>query len=379
MRQLRVAVLGMSERPTSGMRDHATLLAGALAEHGIACRLHWLVRSSGSLAAERARVLPWARNLEGELRAERADAVLLHYASFAYAHRGIPLHLPAALRAASSARAPLLAFMHELAYPWSARDIRADVWASSQRVALIELMRRSSAAVVTMDRRERWLRSRRWLPRRPLASAPVFSNLPAAHAAVEPEPGLLGLFGYAYEGIRLDLVLDAVRLLRDRGLEVALVLLGSPGEDSADGRRWRAAAQARGVQEAVRFSGLLPAAQLADAIARCQLLLSAAWQGPTSSRGSIAASLRSGRALVALQGPREWPELAAEQAAMLVEPSAPALAGALARLLQDPALREAFGERAASFYERRMSLQRSAELTAGLLRQLVGAGPPAPP
>ncbi len=367
-RPLEIAVVGMAVRATSGMRDHATLLAGALEQQGVSCSLHWLTRSSRTLAGERAEVAGWARALGAELAATKPDAVLLHYASFAYAHRGVPIHLRPTLAAVRRARAPLLAFMHELTYPWSRHDARANAWALTQRIALRSLMRASAAAVVTMERRERWIASRRWLPRRALAVAPVFSNLPPPRPAGAPHPGLLGLFGFAYEGIELELVLDAIELLRQSQLQTRLVLLGSPGEDSDHGRQWREAADRRGLGGQLSFSGLLGAQELSDALAGCELLLSAAWQGPTSSRGSLAASLASGRPLVAIDGPRAWEALRREGAARLVAPGAHELAGAVRELLEDPAAGDALGTCGQEFYERRMSLARSAELTASLLR-----------
>lgn len=364
-----VAVVGMSAGATSGMRDHAVLLAEALEQRGTACSLHWLARGERGLLRERAEVGAWTRALGEELARARPDAVLLHYASFGYSHRGVPIHLRPTLAAVRRARAPMLAFMHELTYPWSRRELRANVWALTQRLALAAIVRASDSVVVTMDRRERWLASRRWLARRPLACAPVFSNLPAARA-VAPEPGLLGLFGYAYAGVRLELVLDALGLLRGGGVAARLVLLGSPGEDSPHSRRWRAAADERGLGALLRFSGVLPAQELADAIAGCEVLLSAAWQGPTSSRGSLAASLASGRPLVALDGPRTWAELGEQGAARLVEPNASALARALGEVLADGELRASLQARGRAFYESRMSLAHSAELTALALGEL---------
>ncbi len=69
----------------------------------------------------------WARGLEAALREERPSALVMHYASFAYAHRGIPLFLGPALRAARRCGAPLIALMHELAYPLPRRRPRVRV------------------------------------------------------------------------------------------------------------------------------------------------------------------------------------------------------------------------------------------------------------
>ena len=79
------------------------------------------------------------------------------------------------------------------------------LWAVTQRVALLEMLRAVDAVVVTTEERRRWLRSRRWLPRRPVAFAPVFSNLPpprvsSAASAQAGTPAVLGMFGYPSDG-----------------------------------------------------------------------------------------------------------------------------------------------------------------------------------
>ena len=367
---LRAATVGMSLGPTSGMRDHAHLLTAELAAQGTPCSLHWLDRDPHrGLRSAHAEVRAWAGALGRELQDERPDAVVLHYASFAYAHRGLPLLLGPALTAARSAGSPVIAFVHELAYPWR-RNLRAAFWAASQRAALLPLVRASAAVVVTTDQRVEWLRSRRWLPIRPLAVAPVFSNLPPPAPRVTPDPLLVGLFGYAYEGAAVALVLDALAELRRHGQPVALELLGAPGPDTQIGELWREGARERGVADALSFSGRLAAQELSDEIARCGALICAASPGPTSRKGTLAGSLASGRPVVALDGPLTWRDLREQDAARVVAPNAAALAGELTRLLADPAELDALGARGREFHERRMAVARTAELVGGLIASL---------
>ena len=334
--------------------------------------MHWLARREQRLPAARVEASAWAGALGEELAAERPDGVLLHYASFAYSHRGVPLLLNATLAATRRSQAPLVAMMHELVYPRRpVRELRENVWALTQRAALIALLRASSAGVVTMDYRANWLATRRWLPQRPLAVAPVFSNLPAPDPGVRAEPGLLGLFGYSYAGVAVELVLDALVLLEARRPDdVRLRLLGYPGRESEPGERWVNEAERRGVAHLLSFSGVLDEQELSDSLARCEVLLCAAAPGPTSSKGTLAASLASGRPLVAIDGPRTWSELAARDAARIVAPDASALAGELEALLADPDLRAALGARGRALHEQRMAVGRSAELVAGLFRDL---------
>ena len=311
-----VASFGMSLGQTSGMRDHARLLAEALPELGIPCSLHWLAREQRGLAGARREVAAWARELEAGLREERPRALVMHYASFAYAHRGIPLFLGPALRAARRSGTPLIALMHELAYPLRG-GVRGHVWAATQRAALAALVRASAAVIVTTEERVGWLHSRRWLPDRPAAFAPVYSNLPPPAPGVQVDDLRLGLFGYAYEGANGGLVLDALARLR-RDLPVRLELLGAPGPGTPTAEAWLGEAQRRGVREAIAFSGRLPAQELSDALAGCAVLLCAASPGPTSRKGTLAGSLASGRPVVAIDGHLTWRELIEQDAARVV-------------------------------------------------------------
>ncbi len=391
---LRVAVVGVSTDPvTCGVRDHATLLAHALEQRGVSCSLHWLSREQRSWAGSRRELHAWTAALGDELASSRPDAVLLHYSVFTYSFRGVPLFAPTVLAAVRRSGAPLVTLLHEYAYPWGRAGLRGAVWALTQRAFLIEVARASSALIVTADFRAAQLASRRWLPRRRIEVAPVFSNLPepsrapgAESAALGAEPAedgaagggtpVVGLFGYGAEGTDVEVVLDALALLRDGGREVELRLLGSPGADSDAGRAWSDGAAARGVEQALSFTGLLAAQELSDALAACDALLFADSSGPTSRKTTLAASLASGSPVVAIDGPRRWQALADAGAARIVAPTARALAGALEQLLGDGAERERIGERGCAFARREMSVAHSAQIFAELLAGLA-SGPTA--
>jgi glycosyltransferase involved in cell wall biosynthesis len=376
----RVAVVGASVRATCGVRDHATLLARGLSQVGVAPSLHWLDRRGTSLLAARAEFAAWTRRLRLELERDRPDAVLLHYSVFSFSHRGLPLFVHPTLSALRPARVPLLAMMHELAYPWRYSGWRGDVWALTQRALLIDVMRACRGAIVTADVREQWLASRAWLPTRPLLVAPVFSNLPPPArqpSANRPEPHVrtqptIGLFGYSYEGAALSLVLDALALLSERGVDAQLRLLGAPGRDSAAGRAWLDAAEGRGLRSALWFSGALPAQQLSDALAACDVLLFCDAAGPSSRKGSLAGALASGSPVVALTGPNAWAKLLDAQAARVVAPTPAALAEAVGDLLGDDERREALGARGRAFAEREMSLSRTVEAVMRLFDDALG-------
>jgi glycosyltransferase involved in cell wall biosynthesis len=370
----RVESIGISIDQPCGVRDHAVLLAAALGEAGCSCALHWFSRQGKPLAGERADLRAWAQSLTDELQRTPPDALLLHYSVFAFSHRGVPLFVRPVLAALRDRQVPLVTFMHEFAYPWRLGGARGKVWAATQRLALIEVVRASAAIVVSSDARAEWFRSRPWLGRRQTFVAPVFSNLPAPaeRAPDGARVARLGLFGYAHEGVAADIVLDALRLLRDDGEELELMLLGAPGRASPAGARWQQAVDERGLTGAVAFSGRLPAQELSDELRRCTVTLFAERGGPTSRKTTLAASLASGRPVVALDGRNSWPQLLDAGAAVVVPPDARSLASALARLLADGAERARQGERGLAFAQRAMSVEQSARIVGDALARAIG-------
>jgi hypothetical protein len=367
-----IAVVGISLSSTCGVRDHATLLADALAGEGASCTFHWLLRSGRSYRGSRAEIRAWAEGLVHELEARRPEVVLLHYSVFTYSHKGVPVFVHPVLEALRAARVPVVTVLHEFAYPLGYGGWRGRVWAFTQRMMLVAVMRSSAAVIVTAGSRAEWLAARWWLPKRPVVAAPVFSNLPPVSAGTGPDreaSPLVGLFGYAYQGTARTLLLDALGELHRRGIGARLILLGAPGPASPAGEEWRADALARGLQDSLSFSGELPAQALSDALSSCELLLFGDTAGPSPRKGTLAGSLASGRPLVAIDGPYTWPELVQREVIRLAAPSAMAVADEIAKLLGDEGARDALGARAREFYEREMAVSRTAHATSGLIEQ----------
>ena len=370
----RVAVVGVSTTTVCGVRDHARLQAQALGELGVQCSFHWLQRSERSFAGSRGEIRAWTQALRAELSARELDAVLLHYSVFSYSHRGFPVFVRPVISALRSCGLPLLTVLHEFVYPWRRGGVRGSAWAVTQRALLIEVMRASAAVAVTMSWRIDWLATRPWLPRRRAVLAPVFSNLPRAGAGVtvdDAPAASIGMFGYAYEPHIIRLVVGAVREAQRAGQPLELLLIGAPGRDSPLGREWLEAARAAGVPREPRFSGLLPTQELSDRLASCTLLLSAEPSGPTSRKTTLAASLASGRPVLALDGRRSWQALLDARAAMVVAPSVGALAEAIVGLLEDAEGRDGLGARGQAFAARALSAQSNAQTIADVLAELV--------
>lgn len=370
---LRTAIVGVSVNPTCGVRAHGALLAEALGRGGVSCSVHWLGRSEHSILAARSQIRGWARGVATELQVSQPDAILLQYSIFDFSYRGLPLFVRPTLAALHRAGIPLITVLHELAYPWMYGGWRGNVWAFTQRAALIDTVRASAAVIVTADFRAQWLTSRRWLPQRPVAVAPVFSNLPAPgrRSPEDRQHPVIGLFGYSYESAAVSLVLDAIRLLHDRGMHAQLMLLGAPGRSSSSGETWLQAARARGVGESLSFSGVLASQALSDELAACDVLLFADTAGPSSRKGSLAGSLASGRPVVAIDGRRRWSELANSDAIRVTPPTAHELADATHALLLDEEEREALGARGRAFAETSMGVTRTANAVRTLLEDIL--------
>ncbi len=371
-----VGTIGVSLGTPCGVYDHAQRLAEALEQQGFSSARHWLWRSEAPFAASAAEIRQWSERLAGELERDPPGALLLHYSVFAYSYRGFPVFVRPVLTVARKLGVPTVALLHEYAYPWHRHGVRGKAWALSHRLLLRDVMRACSAVAVTTDVRADWLSTRAWLPRRPMALAPVFSSLPAAEAGVGPEGERprIGLFGYAHEGVVKEVVLDALRSLQDRGVEVELLLAGAPGRSSVAGESWLAGARTRGISRPPAFSGMLSAQAISNTLSGCDVLLSADSIGPTSRRTTLAASLAAGVPVVALDGRHSWRELRDAEAAQLVEPTADALADALAGLLDDADMRAQLARRGREFALSAMSVERSARAVGGLLRGLSDAG-----
>ncbi len=158
--------------PRSSRREERVVLAAlAEAQRGVAPRRggprsgHGRGRSPAS----------WQR--------EPPDAVLLHYSVFAYSYRGLPLFVAPVLAALRRSRIPMVTVLHEFVYPWRHGGTRGKVWALTQRAVLIDVMRRSLGRAAHHRLPRAVAASRPWLPRRPAAVAPVFSNLPPPPSA----------------------------------------------------------------------------------------------------------------------------------------------------------------------------------------------------
>ncbi len=345
---MRIAVVGASVEPVCGVRDSALTLAGPLEAAGATLTSSWWERGSDGSS-----VSGWAR--DAAEAAHEADAVLWHYSVFTYALRGVPALVPLVTRELRRAGVPIVVLFHELVFPWGRRGARGAVHAATGRLALTEVMRTASGAVLTTEDRLAWVASRLWLPTRPLAFVPVVSNLPTgAPAEALGGPPRFGVFGFRRDE-PVDLVVDGFAAAERLHPGAELVLLGAPGPSSHEAARWRDSAARAGCAGSLSFTGVLEPAELSAALSSIDVVMFPDPVGPTPRRGTLAAALAHGKPVVALKGAQAWPPYAEEHALVLSTPDSQSLGAKLAELALDPELRRSQGARASEFYERRLA------------------------
>jgi glycosyltransferase involved in cell wall biosynthesis len=372
--RMSVLVIGVSEGSICGVRDHGRHLSVALQGRDVDVTTAWWERQAGSSLQSTIRdARLWFRELRHAAMVVKPSAILVHYSVFAFSYRGLPIFPVQVFGILGQTKTPIVTFLHEYAYPWRRYRWQCVIWAVTQRLVLWFVVARSSALIVTTPQRADWISSRRWLPRRRVAVAPVFSNLPPErpHHKSTPIGPRIGLFGYGHEAVALQTLLDALLTLRQTTPEARLLLLGAPGADSPSGRHVRALARQCGLEDALDFTGVLPAQDLSDALADCNVLLFADTDGPSSRKTTLAASLASGRPLVALDGPNAWDDLVRDRAIALVGPTSPTLAETVSELLAHIRTADALGGRGRAFADRNMSLDRTATVVLSALRDVV--------
>jgi glycosyltransferase involved in cell wall biosynthesis len=372
----RIALVGGSSGPICGVRDHVRVVGEALVAQGAQVETLWWERDEtwGSRRT-RAEAMRWLDEVEAAVRCKRPDWIIWHYSVFTWGRHGIPFLAPMVARRLARPRVPLLVVLHEFAFPFAEAGIRGAVWALAHRAALAPVWRASVGAIVNTEERARWLRSRRWLPRRPVLFLPVCSNLPASEVSGRARGrSRVGVFGFATDGALADTVVAAVAALRARGLEAHLSLIGAPGTASAAADTWRTAAARHGFESLV-LTDLLEPLELTAALNAVDVVLFADHAGPMSRKGTLAAALALAKPVVAVDGPKRWEQLVEAKAVVLAQPTVESLATVLERLLRDETARKRLGQRGAAFYRRWMSPARLASETLALLASIAGSEP----
>lgn len=166
-------------------------------------------------------------------------------------------------------------------------------------------------------------------------------------APLSPEPGTLLYLGTLTRVRRLDMLLDALQLVRRQHPAARLILVGE-GDMPGDRAALERAVQVRGLGAAVEFTGQLPMADAWMRVRRAAVCLSPFYPTPilnSTSPTKLVEYLALGRPVVGNRHPEQGQILADSGAGLCVEWSASAFAGACVELLADPVAAEAMGRR----------------------------------
>jgi glycosyltransferase involved in cell wall biosynthesis len=356
----RVRAIAVVPAGPGGVRDHARLLGEALRERAFDVDVECIDAPPAPHC--RAQVRRWLRSLQ------RGDLVLWHYSVFAHTYRGLPTDLVALGLRARRRGARVCTILHEAAYTNLRQGWRGVVWSITQQAALPVVLRGSDRIVCTSTARAEWI-TRFPGARRPITMIPVFSNfgpqrMTSSERSSGSRPRRVVIPDWGAE--RGHENLTAVRGI---GSDVELVLLGMPGPGDPRAAAWHRFGE-EAAAPAVEFTGVLDAKAYRSTLASARVILLVAPTGPSTRRGTFAASLASGRPVVAITGPETPDELRHTGAFEVVELEQ--AQEMVLTLAGDEARARALGEHGRAFYERALSVERGAAAFAAELDALDG-------
>jgi glycosyltransferase involved in cell wall biosynthesis len=297
------------------------------------------------------------------LGASRSDVAIIQYQTGAYGLHPAINGLPGWLRRRVSGL-PVITTMHDLREPYLfPKAGRARRWVNQV------LMGQSAAVVVTNPQDAAAL---------PPALAGKAAGIPiGANITPHPPPGwsreswraardipldvpLAAYFGFLNASKGLDTLLRALQAVRRDGSPVRLLMVGGGIGSSDPTNRATAAAITRltrdlGVADAIHWTGYVPPSGVSAALLSADLAVLPFADGASFRRGSLLAVMAHGLPVVSTQPRqpdggeriagqagsfRDWPQLQNGENALLTPlDDPPALAAALARVVNDPALR----------------------------------------
>ncbi len=356
--RVRLSVVTAAYPPdVGGVADHSQLLAAELGSRGLEVEV-FTTAQGGPVAGDKLPVrrvkerwsLRGVRRLALLLAEDPKRAALFQYVPHLYGRAGF---------APGAALLPLfcrfrglrvVTHFHEVCVPWSAHPLRFLQSAVHRLQAAVLVF--GSAGASFSNRRDANLMS--WAVRlfgRPwsvLASGPTVPQAAVPsdqRAQIRSRWGregesLVVSYGLASRAKRYDLALDALRLLKEEGRNLRLLMLGD--QESGDGeycREIREKAHQLGIEDRVSWSGPLPARDVSEILAVADLMWHLNAGGLTTRSGAAACALAQGLPVVAFGGQgldscfRDGDNVLA-----VAEVSARGLAGATAQLLSSPEL-----------------------------------------
>lgn len=280
---------------------------------------------------------------------ERARAALRE-ADVAHIHA---VWIPSNAQIANEAAAlgvPSIVTIHGMLDDWSMAQRH---WKKRLYLALAGRKMLERAAFVHSTAEFERVQSVKWYPRGRAIVVPLvfdlspFANLPGPDQARDAFPLAASdlpkalFLSRLHEKKGLPVLIEAARILKDRGTPVALLIAGSGETDYVDSLR--AMVKDKGLDETTVFTGLVVGTTKVSLFEAADLFVL-----PTSQENFgfvLPEALACGTPAVTTRGVDIWPELEESGGALIAEPTAEAFADAIAGLIADRARLEEMGRR----------------------------------
>lgn len=276
----------------------------------------------------------------------RLDIVNLQYQTAAYRMSPWIHFIPDALR-----QVPVVTMFHDLRFPYLFPK------AGRLRSWIVMRLARASGGVIATNHED--MQRLAHLPH--AALIPIGSNilqpLPAGYdpqgwrvrAGAADGDLLLAFFGLINHSKGLDVMIDSLAALRDRGIPARLLIIGGEaGSSDPTNAAYRQEIEAqiarRDLSPLVYTTGFVDEAAVASYLAASHVVVLPFRDGASYRRGSLMAALHYGCPIVTTQPAIAVPPFVDGENMLLVPPDdAPALTSAIARLYESPGLRERLG------------------------------------
>jgi glycosyltransferase involved in cell wall biosynthesis len=188
---------------------------------------------------------------------------------------------------------------------------------------------------------------------------------------IPPDACLIGAFGYIAPTKQCDLLLEALEAPELAGRRLHLVLVGEIAAGPY-GARMRELIRRSSHRDRITVTGYASEDDYQHWLGACDIYVSlrTLWRGESS--GGLHRALGTGLACVVTDG-GSFAELPRDVVFHVAPDSAPAVAGALAALLDDGSLRARYGERAERFARESLAPERVAEAYARATARIAAA------
>ena len=323
------------------------------------------------------------RRIIGLLSEIRPHILNIQYQAAAYGMHPAINFLPLRLRLGAKARPRVVTTFHDLKVPYLfPKAGRLRWW------VVLALARWSDAVIVTNVEDLKKLSVYPFI--RSLSVVPIGSNIaprpPAdydrdrwrARWGVGPRDLLLSYFGFLNESKGAETLVRALGRLVQGGYNARLLMVGgkvgsSDPTNVAYLRKVEGLIEELGLADRVLWTGYTPPEEVSANLLASDVCVLPYRDGASFRRGSFMAALAHGLPIVSTRPRVDTPELRHGENILFVPPDSPtALAGAIARLAEDPALRRRLGEGAAKL-ARNFTWEEIARKTRAVYQEILAA------